>query len=288
MLMAVSVTPGERITDLRKARGWDQKDLADNSGLPRSQISRIENGKIEKLSHDILIKLAKTFHVSTDYILGLTTVSVPKSYDISELGLSEGAVKGLVTGVVDVEILNRLMEHKNFPRLLELIQIYFADTAAIGIMSRNEILDMATASLSDFMKEHPEHRGEARKDARFINAQKVGAHEADIEKIKNLFISILRDIKADIDNGVKPGETITAEMLQGIKAALPDKPPEQITMDDVAAATTAQLGKMTPMSEAAAGMFQSLLKMMMEQSGQVPPTPSTADGASAEDHPEQE
>ena len=88
--MAVPVTPGERITDLRKARGWDQKTLAENSGLSESQISRIENGKIGKLSHDILIKLAKVFHVSTDYILGLTTVSVPKSYDISELGLSEG------------------------------------------------------------------------------------------------------------------------------------------------------------------------------------------------------
>ena len=34
--------------------------------------------------------------VSTDYILGLSTLSVRKSYDISELGLSEGAVRGLV------------------------------------------------------------------------------------------------------------------------------------------------------------------------------------------------
>ena len=45
------------------------------------------------------------------YILGLSTVSVRKSYDISELGLSEGAVRGLVTGAVDVQILNRLLEH---------------------------------------------------------------------------------------------------------------------------------------------------------------------------------
>lgn len=45
---------------------------------------------------------------STDYILGLSTLSVRKSYDISELGLSEGAVRGLVTGTVDVQILNRL------------------------------------------------------------------------------------------------------------------------------------------------------------------------------------
>ena len=46
---------------------------------------------------------------STDYILGLSTLSVRKSYDISELGLSEGAVRGLVTGTVDMQILNRLL-----------------------------------------------------------------------------------------------------------------------------------------------------------------------------------
>ncbi|MDB6232655.1 hypothetical protein ODV23_08260 [Lactobacillus amylovorus] len=61
--------------------------------------------------------MAKEFKVSTDYILGLSTVSVRKSYDISELGLSEGAVRGLVTGAVDVQILNRLLEHRNFPKL---------------------------------------------------------------------------------------------------------------------------------------------------------------------------
>lgn len=44
------------------------------------------------VSSDILIGVAKEFKVSTDYILGLSTLSVRKSYDISELGLSEGAV----------------------------------------------------------------------------------------------------------------------------------------------------------------------------------------------------
>ena len=67
-----------------------------------------------------------------DYILSLSTVSVRKSYDISELGLSEGAVRGLVTGAVDVQILNRLLEHRNFPKLIDLIRIYFQDTAAKG------------------------------------------------------------------------------------------------------------------------------------------------------------
>ena len=144
----------------------------------------------------------------------LSTVSVRKSYDISELGLSEGAVRRLVTGAVDVQILNRLLEHRNFPKLMDLIRIYFQDTAAKGIMARNQLIELATASLSDLMKEHPKHRAEARQDLQFLNAQKMGEHEAEIEKIKNVFLAILRDIKKDMDNGEQPGEAVTAAMFQ--------------------------------------------------------------------------
>ena len=136
---------------------------------------------------------------STDYILGLSTLSVRKSYDISELGLSEGAVRGLVTGTVDMQILNRLLEHRNFPKLMDLIRIYFQDTATKGIMARNQLIELATAFLSDLMKEHLEHRAEARQDLQLLNAQKMGEHEAEIEKIKNVFLAILRDIKKDMD-----------------------------------------------------------------------------------------
>ena len=116
--------------------------------------------------------------MSTDYILGLSTVSVRKSYDISELGLSEGAVRGLVTGAVDVQILNRLPEHKHFPKLIDLIRIYFQGTVAKGLMARNQLIEMATASLSDLMKEHPGHQAEAKQDLHLLNAQKIGEHEA--------------------------------------------------------------------------------------------------------------
>ena len=41
----------------------------------------------------------------------------------------------------------------------------------------------------------------------------MGEHEAEIEKIKNVFLAILRDIKKDIDNGEQPGEAVTAAMF---------------------------------------------------------------------------
>jgi len=134
-------TTYERIGDLRTSRGWSQKKLSEITGIVTSQLSRIENGNIDNISSDILIKLAKAFGVSTDYILGLTTISTPKSYDISELGLSEGAIKPLVTGIVDVPILNRLLEHKTFPYLLYLIKTYFDNSIATGNIQRNAIID---------------------------------------------------------------------------------------------------------------------------------------------------
>ena len=259
--------PGDRIGDLRTNLGMTKKELSQKTGIDASQITRIENGSLKTISSDYLIKLAKELKTSTDYILGLTPVSVPKSYDISELGLSNEAVKGLVTGTVDVEILNRLLEHKSFPRLIHLIRVYFQDTAARGIMARNQLIEMATASLSDLMKEHPEHRAEAKQDLQFLNAQKLGEHEAELEKIKNVFLAILRDIKKDMDSGEQPGEVATAAMLQTMRTTLAEQQQEPVTMDDVAGMVAGQLGQLVPMNEETAEQFRQLAKKMMEQAG---------------------
>lgn len=259
--------PGDRIGDLRTNLGMTKKELSQKTGIDASQITRIENGNLKTISSDYLIKLAKELKTSTDYILGLTPVSVPKSYDISELGLSNEAVKGLVTGTVDAEILNRLLEHKSFPRLIHLIRVYFQDTAARGIMARNQLIEMATASLSDLMKGHPEHRAEAKQDLQFLNAQKLGEHEAELEKIKNVFLAILRDIKKDMDSGEQPGEVATAAMLQTMRTTLAEQQQEPVTMDDVAGMITSQLGQLVPMDEETAEQFRQLAKKMMEQAG---------------------
>lgn len=249
--MALPGTPGQRISDLCNGRHIPQKELAKKIGISPSQLSRIVSGETKTVSSDILIGIAKEFRVSTDYILGL----------------SEGAVRGLVTGMVDVEILNRLLEHKNFPRLISLIQIYFQDTAARGVMARNKVIEMATASLSDLMKDRSEYRAEARQDIQFMNAQKLGEHEAEIEKIKNVFMSILRDIKGDIDSGEPPEEPVTAAMFQSIQSAAMERKQELHTIDDMTALVAEQLEKVMPLDEETNEQFQQLMKKMIEQAG---------------------
>ena len=250
----------ERIGDLRTSRGLSQKKLSDITGIVPSQLSRIETGAIEHISSDILIKLAKAFGVSVDYILGLTTVSTSKSYDISELGLSDGAVKGLVMGTVDVQMLNRLMEHKTFPFLLHLIKAYFDNSILAVNMERNAVIDMATATIGDYIKDNPEQKKEAQAGAKFLRSHKLADHEAEIAKINSTFQAILRDIKKNMEDGNVPETPATAEFLQTMREEIQTARQEQkpVTAEDVVAAMTRRVGQAVQLDEKSAELFQQL------------------------------
>ncbi len=246
-------TPGQRISDLCNGNHITQKELAKRIGISAPQLSRIVSGETKTVNSDILIAVANEFKVSTDYILGLSNISVRKSYDISEIGLSENAVRGIVT--------------KSFSYLISLIRIYFQDTVKLGIAVRNQIIDFATAPLSDIMKNRPENRAEVKHDMQFLNAQKLGVHEAEIEKIKSVFLAILRDIKKDIDNGEQPGEVAVASMLQAIREEVNDCQHEALSMENITDTVTEQIGKLTHIDEECTELFRELVKKMMEQMG---------------------
>ncbi len=259
--MYLPVTVGERIGDLRSQRKLSQRELAVMIGVAPSQLSRIENGETQTVSSDILIKLAKAFDVSTDYILGLTTISEPKSRDISELGLSEGAVTVLATGKIDARVLNHLVEHKTFPYLLFLIKTYFDNSISAGIMARNAVIDMATAALGDFVGDNLEHKLEAASDARYLRSEKLGDHEAEIEKIKSTFLAILRDIKKDMEDGKTPEVPATAQFLhtmrEKIQAARTEKKP--VSAEDITAAVMGMVGQIAVLDEESAELFRQLM-----------------------------
>lgn len=69
-------TIGARVRSLRENRGWSQEDLARESELQRSHISLIENNE-RTPGADSLIKLATALETSTDFLLGLSSSSIP-------------------------------------------------------------------------------------------------------------------------------------------------------------------------------------------------------------------
>ena len=257
-------TPGEIIGDLRTKMKLSKAELSKRTGIGASQLSRIENENITHISSDILIKLAKEFKVSTDYILGLTTVRSPKNYDISALGLSENAVKAIVSKRIDIDILNQLLEHKNFPYLIYMIKAYFDNSISDGIVARNDIINMATSTLADFMKDNPEHKSEVQQDIRLLKSQKLGDHEAELDKIKNTFIAILKDIQTNIDR--ETPQPITTEMFQQMKNELSNKSIYDITTDDMAEVVTNMLGQAgLTNKEKLKGSISDILNLMTEE-----------------------
>ena len=98
-----------------------------------------------------------------------------------------------------------------------------------------------------------------------MNAQKMGEHEAEIEKIKNVFLTILRDVKKDMDSGGQPGEVATAAMLQTMRDTLAEQKQNPLTIDDVTKIVAGQIGQLAPMDEETADLFQQLAKRMIEQ-----------------------
>ena len=62
------MTLGEKILNMRKARGWSQEELADRAGVSRQAVSRWESGSA-KPDADKIIAICDLFGVSADYLL---------------------------------------------------------------------------------------------------------------------------------------------------------------------------------------------------------------------------
>ena len=60
----------KRIYELRLSFGWTQVQLSQKLGVTKQTVSNWENDNIQP-SIDMLVKISKTFNVSTDYLLGV-------------------------------------------------------------------------------------------------------------------------------------------------------------------------------------------------------------------------
>ena len=84
------VNMGEKLRSLRIENKLTQKQVADRIGLAISAVSSYEAGT-RYPSYESLIKLSRMFHVSTDYLLGLT-----EKRNIDVTGLNDAEIELLI------------------------------------------------------------------------------------------------------------------------------------------------------------------------------------------------
>lgn len=252
---------GMRIAALREERDWKKTELARRLGISHSQVGRIESGETETLSSDILIRLAEVFDVSADYLLGLTLIKTKKNLDVVKLGLSEKAALRLADGMLDMGMLCQLLEHERFPNVLFLMRAFLDNSFETGNQSRNDIIDFVTGATEECVASlYPVKSREAKYDMKILRAQKLCMHEAELEKIKSQFMSILRDIKGK-DTHETPDRTMQITMLEKLRkeSMARIKSGSRMEAEDVALITAKQFMEVGQSDDVTGVMFYLIM-----------------------------
>ena len=125
----MSLSIQERLKDLRVERGLTLGQLAEQTGLSKSALGSYETEDFKDISHYALIRLAKFYGVTADYLLGLSEMKNHPNADLADLRLSDE------------------MAHPDFPRLMADLEIYVNGTALKQAQGANAIVDTMSATV---------------------------------------------------------------------------------------------------------------------------------------------
>lgn len=258
----------KRIVDVMRERKMTQRELALRIDVNESTISRFLSGKTEKLSEESVIRIARVFNVSTDFILGTTVIPDKKNYDISELGLSVEAAKNLYTGKINNDVANRLLENPRFATVTYMIAQYLDDTLAGGYAAQNQMYATLSSMLLGINK-----TSAAVQAARTANAMKIPTYQADQTTIQNTFMTVVKEIKKEAGSDLAAARAISKEATEKMFTELTkgqDTPIPTITPEAVADAVTGSVSGMDYVDQEALQNFNQSLADLLKTTLQQP------------------
>jgi len=262
--METAYLPGtvqDRILDLMKEHKVAQTDLAMRIGCSDSTLSRFLTGKTDKLGNEYIVRIAKAFSVSTDFLLGITNVPDKKNYEISELGLSVQAARNLYTHKTNPDVVNQLLESPRFAEVTYMIEQYFNDEMAQGVAGMNQMYTTIAAMLRGTSKAEA-----AVETARAINRQKVPVYQADLTTIQNQFVAAVKEAKKEFDNDFTAAQAISKETTQKMFEELThgqDMRHPSVTPEQIADAVTGTVQNMVGVNQSALDKFGEALAEFM-------------------------
>ena len=255
----------QRLFDLMKHNNVSQTELARKIGCNDSLLSRFLSEKTDKLGDENIIRIARAFNVSTDFLLGVTTVPDRKNYEIDELGLSAQAARNLYTGKANAQVVNHLLESPRFLELTYILEQYFNDTVAAGYAAQNQLY----ATLSSLTRKSAKTKAAAQA-ANEIHRLKTPVYQADLATIESQFMLAVKEVKKEIGNDFAAIRAMTAEETERMFTEITKgQDMENLTVtpqqtSDMIVGSVAGMGCVDPdalntFGEALTGLFQSIL-----------------------------
>ncbi len=113
---------GERLKELRKSKKLTQVQVSEMIDVQQGTYSRWENGSLEP-SLEAVVKLAKLFDTTTDYLLGKTIYStldvVPHPITRIDLKKLKGFNKTELDDLKFAIVINGIKSHSTLPKYLD-------------------------------------------------------------------------------------------------------------------------------------------------------------------------
>ena len=206
-------TIGERLTDLCTAAGIAVKELSEKTGLEYSTLSRIKNDKNQKVAHEVVLKMARFFNVSADFLLGLTDIPDKKNYTAEELALSADAVKNLYTGAVDNRVADLLLSNPEFATLTAMLADYFDESQSSVVAVRNQIHHSTADLMLRISRTQKELRTPACIEAKKALAQRQPLYKTELAQLETQFSKTIKAIKKDLPSHLEEKKKLTKEIF---------------------------------------------------------------------------
>ena len=215
----------DRIQDLMKSNKVTQAELATRIGCSESMLSRFISGKTDKLGDENIIRIARVFNVSTDFLLGEVNVPDRLNYDISELGLSVQAARNLYTHKVNPQVVNALLENPEFSNTTNLISGYLDDELAKGFAAQNQLYK----TVAGMLRGQPDAVDDVKK-------LQTPVYQADLTAIQRSFMNAVQAVKKEFGNDLQASRELTAQAAKKIYTELTKgqyKPNRKITPEQI-------------------------------------------------------
>ena len=244
----------DRIQDLMKSRRVTQAELAAKIGCSESALSRFISGKTDKLGDESIIRIARAFEVSTDFLLGEVDDPDCKNYDISELGLSVEAARNLYTQKVNPKIVSYLLENPQFADTTYQIARYLDNELTAGFAAQNQLYSMVSSMLGTTPQAADEVKSlrtpidqadlSSIQNSSMKAVRAVKIDQADLSSIQNSSMKAVRAVKKEAEAEMPPTRQLTAQAMKSIYAELTkggQKLNRKITKEQVADAVAASV-----------------------------------------------
>ena len=200
--MVVEYLPGDmqqRVRNLLWDSNMSQEHLAQTIGITPSKLSRFLRRETSAIEPEYITRIAQVFNVSTDFLLGVTNDRIPIDYDIGDLRFSRMAIRRLLTGEVDLGVVNQFLEHEATGEITHRIREHQDHLMRNAL---NAAARLATQLLTSADAEHalpPEDRAEIiqqKQEAKNCITEREDVYFS-FEKTKEMAADLILDVLRD-------------------------------------------------------------------------------------------